>query len=308
MTHRPTARLKVAAVTVAIALLAAGCGGKTDPKTTVGGADDTVAVNEAIRLRLPESIRERGTIRLATDPSYAPMESYAADGRTVIGFDADLAAALGSVLGIKLEMVPADFSAALDNTVSGEFDGVLSAMTDTVEREAKADFINYFSAGTSIVVRRGNPNGVSDLKDLCGQVVAVEQSTVQQDLLKRSQRGCGSNPITIKSFKTNSDALLQLRTGRAVAILNDYPPAAELASDPATRTHYQLASTVQYEPGLYGLAVAKDNTELRDALHAALDELMHAGVYNELLLRWGLTTGSLQASSINGAGEAKTTP
>ena len=80
------------------------------------------------------------------------------------------------------------------------------------------------------------------------------------------------------------------------------PAVNELASDPATRTHYQLASTVQYEPGLYGLAVAKDNTKLRDALYAALDELMHAGVYNELLLRWGLTTGSLQASSINGAG------
>jgi polar amino acid transport system substrate-binding protein len=202
-------------------------------------------------------------------------------------------------------MVPADFSAALDDTVSGEFDGVLSAMTDTVEREAKADFINYFSAGTSIVVRRGNPSGVSDLKDLCGQVVAVEQSTVQQDLLKRSQRGCGSNPITIRTFKTNADALLQLRTGRAVAILNDYPPAAELATDPKTRTHYQLASTVQYEPGLYGLAVAKNNTHLRDALTGALDEIMHAGVYNELLLRWGLTTGSLQASSVNGAGETK---
>jgi polar amino acid transport system substrate-binding protein len=307
MTHRPTARRRFAAVSVAIALLAGGCGGGSDAESPVSGADDTVAVNEAIRQRLPGTIRERGTIRLATDPSYAPMESYAADGRTVIGFDADLAAALGSVLGIKIEMVPADFSAALDNTVSGEFDGVLSAMTDTVEREKKADFINYFSAGTSIVVRRGNPNGVSDLKDLCGQVVAVEQSTVQQDLLKRSQRGCGSNPITIRAFKTNADALLQLRTGRAIAILNDYPPAAELATDPTTRTHYQLASTVQYEPGLYGLAVAKDNTQLRDALSAALDELMHAGVYNELLLRWGLTTGALQASSINGAGGSKAT-
>ena len=90
-----------------------------------------------------------------------------------------------------------------------------------------------------------------------------------------------------------------------MAILNDYPPAAELATDPDTRTHYQLASTVQYEPGLYGLAVAKDNTKLRDALCAALDELMRAGVYNELLMRWGLTTGALPTSSVNGAGGAK---
>ncbi len=304
MTHRPTMHRLVAAAGIAATLLVGGCGGDAPPDSAANGATDTIAVNEAIQERLPLSIRERGTIRFATDPSYAPMESYAPDGRTVIGFDADLAAALGSVLGIKIEMVAADFSTALDDTASGEFDGVLSAMTDTVEREKKADFINYFSAGTSIVVRRGNPSGVSDLKDLCGQVVAVEQSTVQQDLLERSQQSCGSKPIAIRTFKTNSDALLQVRTGRAVAILNDYPPAAELTSEPATRTHYQLASTVQYEPGLYGLAVAKDNTELRDALHQALDELMRTGVYNELLLRWGLTTGALQSSSINGAGGA----
>lgn len=292
----------IAVAGVAVALLAGGCATNGSTDGTAGGGAETIAVNEAIRQGLPASVRDRGALRFATDPSYAPMESYATDGRTIIGFDADLAAALGSVMGIQIEMVRADFSAALDDTRSGEFDGVMSAMTDTVEREKKVDFINYFSAGTSIVVRRGNPSGVTELKDLCGQVVAVEHSTVQEDLLKRSQRGCGKKPIVIRSFKTNADALLQVRTGRAVAILNDFPPAAELTTEPATRAHYQLASTVQYEPGLYGIAIAKNNVQLRDALHKALDELMRTGVYQELLLRWGLTTGALEASSINGAG------
>ena len=304
MTFHPSVRHLIVMTGIALALLAGGCGGDDVPGSTAKGTSDTIEVNEAIRQSLPEAIRERGTLRFATDPSYAPMESYAADGRTVIGFDPDLAAALSSVLGIKIEMVAADFSAALDDTAKGEFDGVLSAMTDTVEREKKADFINYLSAGTAIVVRRGNPSGITDLKDLCGRVVAVERATVQQDLLERSQQGCGSKPITIRSFKTNADALLQVRTGRAVAILNDYPPAAELTNGPSTRSHYQLASTVQYEPGLYGIAIAKNNTQLRDALHEALDELLRTGVYHELLSRWGLTTGALQTTSVNGAGGA----
>jgi len=302
MTRVRSTRRALAAAGAALALLAAGCGPDTGGSGGGGGSADTIAVDQALRERLPASVLERGTIQFATDPSYAPMESFAPDGRTVIGFDADLAAALGAVLGIKIEMVPADFSTALDETVNGTYDGVLSAMTDTVEREKKADFVNYFSAGTSIVVRRGNPAGVTDLKDLCGQPVAVEQSTVQEDLLKRSQKGCGARRIVIRTFKTNSEALLQLRTGRAVAILNDFPPAAQLANDPSSRTHYQLASTVQYEPGLYGIAVAKSNTALRDALHGALDKLIRSGAYNELLLRWGLTTGGLQSTSINGAG------
>jgi polar amino acid transport system substrate-binding protein len=291
-------------VVAALAVLVSGCGqtAATDDADAGAGAADTITVNETIRALLPESVRERGTIQFATDPSYAPMESFAPDGRTIIGFDADLAASLGALLGIKIEMVPAGFSTALDETVKGTYDGVMSSMTDTVERERKADFVNYFSAGTAIVVRRGNPTGVTDLKDLCGQVVAVEESTTQEDLLKRSQKGCGARPIVIRTYKTNSDAQLQLRTGRAVAILNDYPPAAQLANDPSSRTHYQLASTVQYEPGLYGIAVAKTSKGLRDALYEGLSQLMRSGVYQELLLRWGLTTGALQAAGINGAG------
>ena len=298
--HDRRRRTVLAGALVALALAAGGCGSGGDEAPR--DAADVIAVDPAARDRLPQEVRDRGTIRFATDPSYAPMESFAADGRTVIGFDADLAAALGSVLGIRIEMVPTDFSAAIDDTVADTFDGVLSSMTDTVEREKKVDFVNYFTAGTAIVVRRGNPDGVSDLKDLCGRVVAVEQSTVQEDLLRRSQRGCGADPIVIRTFKTNSDAVLQLRTGRATAILNDYPPAAQLANDPSTRTHYQLASTVQYEPGLYGIAIAKDNVQLRDAVHAALDKLMRSGVYTELLVRWNLTTGALSSSSVNGAG------
>lgn len=295
-------RKTAAMAAIAAVLLIAGCGQGGDSGSAKPQGNGTIEVDESLRQRLPDEIRERGTIQFATDPSYAPMESYAADGRTVIGFDADLAAALGALLGITIEMVPTDFATALDDTAAGRFDGVLSSITDTVEREQKADFVNYFSAGTSIVVRRGNPTGVTDLKDLCGKAVAVERATVQFDLLQRAQKGCGERPIDIRAFKTNNDALLQVRTGRAVAILNDFPPAVQLTSDPASRTHYQLASTVQYEPGLYGIAVAKSNRELRDALHSALDQLMRNGVYNELLLRWGLTTGALQASSINGAG------
>ena len=297
MKHPHRRRVRLATAGIVLALAAGGCG--TASAGTESPATGSIAVNEQIHNMLPDAVRSRGSIRLATDPSYAPMESYAADGRTIIGFDADLAAALGAVAGIQVEMVAADFGSAITETTKGTYDGVLSSMTDTAEREKQVDFIDYFSAGTAVVVQRGNTHGISDLKDLCGQVVAVEKSTVQADLLRRSQSGCGANPILIKKFKTNADAQLQVRTGRAVAILNDYPPAAYLATDAKTRSYYQLASTVQYEPGLLGLAVAKDNRELRDALHAALDVLIRSGRYTELLQRWGLTNGALAASSIN---------
>ena len=78
----------------------------------------------------------------------------------------------------------------------------------------------------------------------------------------------------MRTYATNSDALVQLRTGRAVAVLNDFPPAVFLVNDPRTRSHYQLASTTQYEPGLYGIVVAKDQPALRDAVQGACEQLL----------------------------------
>ena len=46
-------------------------------------------------------------------------------------------------------------------------------MTDTAQRARSVDFVN-FSAGTTIIVQRGNPAGLTDITDLCGKVVAVE--------------------------------------------------------------------------------------------------------------------------------------
>lgn len=278
--------------------LVAGCSSTPKAETAV---DNSVQFDQALHDMLPLSVRNTGTIRFVTDASYPPMEQFAADGRTIIGFEPDLADAIGRVLGVKVQMVTGAFQTALDKVADGTYDGVMSAMTDTGDREKKADFVDYFSAGTSIIVQRGNPASIAELTNLCGKVVAIEQGTTQAGLLHRSQSGCGSSPMKINEYKTNGDALLQLRTGRAVAVLNDFPSATYLASDSRTSNYYQLASAAQYEPGLIGIPFAKGNSQLRDAVKAALDKVMAAGVYTDLLTRWGLSAGAVKSPVVNGA-------
>jgi polar amino acid transport system substrate-binding protein len=280
----------------ALLLVASACGDAPSAKPDKG---PSTAYDRTLHDSLPADIRTSGVLRVATDASYAPASSFAQDGRTIVGFEPDLAAALGRVLGVKVRLANADFSGLPSDVMHHRTDAVLSAMTDTPERERKVDFINYFSAGTAIVVQRGNPTGITDLAALCDKTVAVEKGTIQVDLLARSQKNCGKHPIVVNTYDTNTDALLQLRTGRAGAVLNDYPPAAHLASDPKTRSHFQLASTTQYEPGLYGIAVSKDRPQLRDALRAALDRIMRSREYAQTLKRWDVNDGALKESAIN---------
>ncbi len=291
---------KTFATVVGLALLAGLSACSDQVKASdAGTARPAPTMDPVLHRALPPSVLASGILRVATDASYAPASSFAKDGRTIIGFEPDLGAALGAVLGVKVVFANKPFSALPGLLTSGATDLVMSAMTDTIKREKVIDFVDYFSAGTSLLVQRGNPHAISDLLSLCGQKVAAEAGTTQQDLLKRSQSQCPGNPIHVVLKPTNDDAILQLRTGQVAALLMDFPPAKVLTTDPRTHGLYQLASDVQYEPGLYGIGIAKSNPMLRDIIRTALSQLITSGDYTAVLKNWDVAKGAVKQVSVN---------
>jgi polar amino acid transport system substrate-binding protein len=300
--HRRPRHAIVAGAALVVLLIASGCG--SDRTHTDGPAASAAIFDQALHDRLPAGILTRGSVRVGGGDPYPPASFFAPDGRTIVGFEPDLAAALGRVLGVRFEFVNVDFTDLLPQLNSHKIDLAMASMTDNAEREKRADFVNYFQAGTSVIVQRGNPQGISALKDLCGKVVAVEEETTQVDLLRRTQKGCAGERIDVRTYGDNASALVQLRTGRAVAVLSDYPPAVHVSTDQRTSAHYQLAASTQYEPSPYGIAVAKDQTELRNVLRDALERVMRSGDYADVLQRWGVPSGALESATINAGGTA----
>jgi polar amino acid transport system substrate-binding protein len=297
----------VTAACGALLLSACGSGSGSDPAAapSAGSAAVSPAFDHALFDALPADVRASRRLRIMTDASYAPASMFGPDGRTIIGFEPDLGEAIGAVLGLHVTFENADFDGLPSLVTRRQADLVMSAMTDTAKRERTVDFVNYFSAGSSIVVQRGNPTGITELGDLCGKAVAVQRGTVQVDLLEHAQSNCAPDPITVRTYATNDDALVQLRTGRAAAVLNDYPPAAALTTDPTTGSRFQLASTVQYEPGWYGIGVAKGQRQLRNAVQGALQALITSGDYGRVLKKWNVGEGAIRKATINaGTGRA----
>ena len=307
MIRSPLRSRWTAAVAVACgALLLGGCGGAPHAAgSAAAGTSAGLSVDPALADALPADVRASGRLRIVTEASYAPASSFGPDGRTIIGFEPDLAKALGAVLGLQVTVTNAGFDELPELVTSRKADLIMSAMTDTRQRERSLDFVNYFSAGTAILVQRGNPKGVTALGDLCGQPVAVQRGTVQVELVRHAQANCpAGTAILLRTFPTNDDALLQLRTGRVTAVLNDYPPAAALTTDPATGARFQLASTAQYEPGWYGIGVAKRRQQLRNAVQGALQKLLDTGRYRAVLRAWNVADGAVLKATIN-AGAAQ---
>jgi len=138
--RRAQKRLFATVVFSVIALVAAGCGNGTETSTGTSPtpAPPSGAVS-AIAAQVPGSVKADGTLTVAADATYAPNEFIGTDGHPVVGLDADLAKALGQVLGLKVNVINATFATIIPGLASGKYDLGISSFTDTKEREKTVD-------------------------------------------------------------------------------------------------------------------------------------------------------------------------
>lgn len=291
-------RVLVIALT-AVALLGLAACGKSKSNSNAAGS------SAPLFSKLPKDIQSSKTIKVGSDIEYAPIEFFKENTQDVQGLDYDIAVALGQKLGVTFKFVnDTDFAGIIGALQSGRFDIIMSAMNDTAERRGKGvDFIDYFSAGSSILVKKGNPQHISGLDDLCGKTIAVQKGTVQDtDIVTPQVTKCegAGKTLAVLRFEKDTDALQQVKNDRAVANLEDFPVAAYNAQTSGGGSDFEVTGSQVGEVGKYGIAVPTKSTELRDAIQAALKAIIADGTYDQILGKWNVTAGALKTASLNG--------
>ncbi len=311
-TRRPTAahsRLAaVGAIAVAGALILTGCGDQTKDKNS---DSSTAASSAPLANKLPQAIRDKGVVKVGSDIAYAPVE-FKDNSGNVVGIDPELAAAMGKQLGVKFEFENGTFDALLTGLRSNRYDIAMSAMTDNKNRQEGVDpdtgkkvgegvdFVDYLTAGVSIYTRKGDTGGITTWSDLCGKKLAVERGTVSEDLAKSETKKCtGGKKITIEAFDDDQQAQTRLRSGGADAASSDFPVAAYAVKTSGGGKDFQIVGD-QVEAAPYGIAVSKEDVQLRDALQAAMNAIIKSGEYQKILDKWGAEDGAVKESAVNG--------
>jgi polar amino acid transport system substrate-binding protein len=284
--------------------IAAGCAAPDAPSSApTGGASSAAATtltkDDAIAAMLPDAIKSAGTVRVASGVSFPPMEFFDADNKTVLGFDADLGAALGQVLGVKFDFQNTNFDGILGGLNAGRYDLALTSMIDKKERQATADFIDYLTSGVTYMVAKGNPKGITDKLGLCGKTAAVEKSStgdLSVDDITKECTAAGKPAVKKQPFPDQASAVQALQSGRADAVVAlDLTLAYNVKTQPdAFQVDAKPFGTLPV-----GIPVPKSNTELRDAVQAALKKVIDSGTYDALLAKWNLQDQALKGAPIN---------
>ncbi|MEU5635979.1 ABC transporter substrate-binding protein [Streptomyces rishiriensis] len=311
--HTTAARTRLAAVgslAVAGALLLSACGDQTNGG---GSSSESSSSSDKAPLfsKLPADIQKAGVIKVGTNAEYAPMESV--EGGKIVGVDPDIAAALGKQLGVEFQFTSGGFDTLITAVNTGRYNVAMSSITDTKQRQEGlddkgkklgqgVDFVDYFTAGTAVYVQKGNPKGIKTLDDLCGQTVAVQRGTTYEEALQTQSKKCtggGKGALKIESFENDTEAQTRVKSGGAVAGVNDYPVAVDMARKAGGGNTFEVLDK-QYEAAPFGIVVDKKNTQLRDALKDAVDAIIKDGSYQKVLEKWGAQSGAIKSASVNG--------
>ncbi len=288
-----------------LGIVSSACGSSTPSAQSGTGvapaAAGAGAADPAVKALAPPELQSKGTVTFAVSAAHPPNAFYDSSN-TLVGWEVELGKALAAKMGLKPDFQKVEFAAIIPGLQSGRYDIGLSGISDNKTRQAVATFVDYFSAGTSLVVQSGNPEHIPSIEELCGHTVAIETGTSQVKFAQDESKACvdkGKPPITVATFPDETQVQLQIRTGRATAGLNDFPVAAYIAQQSGGKLEAVIGGKDFTAP--YGLAVPKDSTKLVQAVQAALKSVIADGTYAKILAKWNLQQGSLTTSVINGA-------
>jgi polar amino acid transport system substrate-binding protein len=286
------------AAAMGCALLATSCGTTTP---SAGSTDTTTAgvhvkVDQSLHDALPSGIKSAGVVRVASDVPYAPFEMYASAGSTQItGIDYDLGQALGAKLGVRFTFSPVKFEGIIAAVDAGQYDVAMSDMGDRKAREEKLDFVDYTQDGTGILVAKGNPSHIATFTDLCGKAVSTEAGTNTEKFVKdNSRRKCtavGKPTIKLQTYPKDTDGQLAIKAGKVVAHVLDAAVAGYTAATAGQGGSFEVvkdpAAPNGYNSTPNGIAVAKSEPKLADAIQKALQQLIDDGTYGKILAKYG---------------------
>jgi lysine/arginine/ornithine transport system substrate-binding protein len=217
------------------------------------------------------------TVRFGVDASYAPFESKAPDGK-LVGFDIDLGNEICKRLNAKCVWVEQDFDGMIPALKAKKFDGVLSSMTITPQREEQIAFsAKLFNTPTRLVAKKGT-NLLPTADSLKGKSVGVEQGTIQETYAKENWAPKGVNVVP---YQNQDQVYADLLSGRLDAALQDEVQADLGFLKTPRGAGFQFAGK-EIPTGAAAIGLRKEDADLKTKIDKAIADMIKDGTYKKI--------------------------
>ena len=225
-----------------------------------------------------EQINKRGTIRVGLDV-FVPWAMKDKKGE-LIGFEVDVGKKLAEDAGLKLELVPTEWSGIIPALLAGKFDVIIGGMTVTAERNLKINFSNpYYFTGQGLLANK-KMAGTMTLPDfnkpeitLAARMGSTAALTAKKVFPK----------ATLRLFDTEPAAVQEVRNGRVHGMVAGQPlPVQQALAAPEVLIAYP--EQIMQEPIAMGLR--KGDVDTLNFLNNWITQVQASGWVKERYEYW----------------------
>lgn len=181
----------------------------TDASQASGAAE---ADSEAAEKDLLTTIKERGTLIIATEGSWAPW-TYHDENDNLVGLDVEIGQLIADGLGVKAEFAETNWEAILSGVSSGRFDIACNGVGYSEERAKSYTFSDPYVYDRTVLVVREDNTDINSFEDLNGKTTTNSPNSLYAALTE-------SYGATVTYVDTLNETLAMVTDGRVDATVN----------------------------------------------------------------------------------------
>ena len=227
----------------------------------------------------------RVAIRFLTDSDFPPF-NYFDEDNVLTGFNVDVARAICLELDAACDIQVRPWAALLPALAKGEAEAVIASHSATPNALRVADFTDrYYFTPARFAGKRAMAKLDATPEGLEGMRIAVAKGTAHEAYLRAFFRDS-----TIRAFESVELARDALTTGAADLLFDDGISLAFWLNGTASKACCEFKGGPFAEPKYFGdgigIAVKRDDAQLKTMINSALKRMRESGRYEELLLRY----------------------
>lgn len=229
-----------------------------------------------------EYIQDKGTLIVGLDDTFAPM-GFRDENDDIVGFDIDLARAVGDELGVEVEFKSIDWDAKEQELEAKNIDCIWNGMSWTEERAESMSMSKKYM-NNKIVIMSIKDINITDSAQLANYKIGTQADSSALDGIKADEN-YDKFADNVSEYGDYAAAYLDMKAGRIDvmvidAVMGDY-------------TYPELnTSSYVFMDDFYAIGFRKDDTELTDKVNEALQKILDSGKGAEISNKWFKNTTS----------------
>ncbi len=225
--------------------------------------------------------KEWKKVRIGVEGAYPPFSEVTADGK-LVGFDIDIANALCEEMKVECELVTQDWDGIIPALLARKYDAIIASMSITEERKQKVDFTNkYYNTPAKFVRKKGSGIEIT-MEGLKGKTVGVQRATIHDNFVTEVY----GDEVEVKRYASQDEAYLDMVAGRVDLLLADSVAMQGGFLDTDDGKGFEFVGPDFSDPKYFGdgagIALRKDDDDLREKLNQAIETIRSNGKYKAI--------------------------